>query len=231
MGWVLRFAKSSIGAKLIMALTGLVLFGFVLVHMLGNLQIYLGQDAYNTYAHFLKSVPELLWPARIVLLGSVMLHIASGLRLAAINRAARPEPYRFKKYTKASFNSRFALTSGLVVLSFIIYHILHFTLGLTDPSHYTLLDDKGRHDVYSMFIYGFQNIYVCGFYILSMVLLGLHLSHGVSSLCQTLGLNHPRLNGLINNLGPIFATVVVLGNVSMPIAAALGWLKLPAGVV
>lgn len=231
MGWVIRFAKSSIGAKLLMAVTGAVLFGFVLVHMVGNLQVYMGQDVYNGYAAFLKSVPELLWPARIVLLSSVVLHIVSGLRLAAINRAARPVAYHYKKYTKASFNSRFALVSGLVVLSFIIYHLLHFTLGKTDPMHYHLLDDKGRHDVYSMFIYGFQNVYVTAAYVVSMVLLGLHLSHGVSSLFQTLGVNHPRLNGLINNLGPIFATIVVLGNVSMPIAVVMGYIKLPAGVV
>lgn len=231
MGWVLRFAKSSIGAKLLMALTGLVLFGFVLVHMVGNLQVYMGQDVYNGYAAFLKSVPELLWPARIVLLSSVVLHVVSGLRLAAINKAARPQPYHYKKYTKASFNSRFALVSGLVVLSFIIYHLLHFTLGKTDPMHYHLLDDKGRHDVYSMFIFGFQNVYVTAAYVVSMVLLGLHLSHGVSSLFQTLGINHPRLNGLLNNLGPVFATIIVLGNVSMPIAVVMGYIKLPAGVV
>ena len=231
MSWVIRFAKSSVGAKLLMALTGLLLFGFVLMHMVGNLQIYMGQDVYNGYASFLKSVPELLWPARLVLLGSVLIHIISGLRLVQINRAARPQAYHYKKYTRASFTSRTMPFSGLVVLSFIIYHLLHFTLGKTDHMHAHLLDPKGRHDVYSMFIFGFQNPYVAAAYIISMVLLGLHLNHGVSSLFQSFGINHPRINGLLGAVGPVFATVIVLGNISMPIAVLMGWLRLPAGVV
>ncbi|RYF44913.1 MAG: succinate dehydrogenase cytochrome b subunit [Cytophagaceae bacterium] len=231
MGWVIRFAKSSVGAKLLMALTGLVLVGFVLGHMVGNLQVYLGPDVYNGYAAFLKSVPELLWPVRLFLLASVVLHIVSGIRLARINRAARPEAYHFKKYTRASFTSRTMLISGLVVLSFLIYHLLHFTLGKTDPMHFHLLDDKGRHDVYSMFVFSFQNVYVSVSYIVAMVLLGLHLNHGVSSLFQSLGINHPRFNGLLNKVGPIFSLVIVLGNISMPISVLMGWLTLPAGVV
>jgi succinate dehydrogenase / fumarate reductase cytochrome b subunit len=231
MGWVFKFAKSSIGAKVIMAVTGLVLFGFVLVHMAGNLQVFLGQEAYNKYAHFLKSLPELLWPARAVLLSSVLLHIASGLRLAALDRAARPIGYQDRRYRKASIMSRTMAWSGLVVLSFIVYHLLHFTFGLTDPSHHTLKDPAGQHDVYSMLIYGFQNVYVAVAYMVSMVLLGIHLSHGASSLFQTLGINHPRYNGAIAKIGPIFATLIVIGNVSMPLAVLLGWIKLPAGAL
>jgi succinate dehydrogenase / fumarate reductase cytochrome b subunit len=230
MGWVVKFLKSSIGAKVLMALSGLALFGFVMVHMLGNLQIFLGQEPYNAYAHFLKSTPELLWTARLGLLAAVSAHIVSGVRLATLNRAARPNDYVNKRYTRATWTSRSMILSGLLVLSFIAYHLAHFTLGLTDPTHYGLMDPKGYHDAYSMFVFGFQNAWVSLFYVISMVLLGLHLEHGVSSMVQTLGLNHPRINGLTSRLGPVFAILVVLGNVSMPIAVVLGYITLPAGV-
>lgn len=230
MGWVVKFVKSSIGAKLLMAVSGLLLFGFVLVHMLGNLQIYLGQEPYNAYAHFLKSTPELLWAARLGLLAAVSAHIFSGVRLAALNRSARPQAYHNKVYTEASITSRSMIISGLLVLSFIGYHLAHFTLGLTDPTHYGLTDPKGYHDAYSMFVFGFQNLWVSLFYVVSMVLLGLHLEHGVTSMFQTLGVNHPRINGLVNKLGPAFALLIVIGNVSMPVAVLLGYITLPQGV-
>ena len=231
MGGIIQFAKSSIGAKWIMALSGIVLFGFVLVHMAGNLQVFLGQEAYNAYAHFLKSLPELLWPARLVLLGSVGLHIVSGLRLAAIDRAARPVGYVQRRYRAASWTSRNMAVSGLLVLSFIVYHLLHVTFGVTHPTQYGLRDPLGHHDVYSMLIRGFQQPLVAGFYMLSMLLLGLHLSHGVSSMLQTLGFNHPRYNEGVRLVGPVFAGLIVLGNLSMPLAVLLGWIRLPTGAM
>ncbi len=229
MGWVFKFAQSSLGAKVLMALSGLLLFGFVLVHMLGNLQIYLGQEPYNNYAHFLKSTPELLWGARTTLLAAVGLHIWTGIRLSFLNRAARPKSYVEKNFTKATLTSRTMILSGSTVLAFIVYHLAHFTLGLTDPTHYELIDPKGYHDAYSMFVYGFQNVYVSTFYIIAMVLLGLHLEHGVSSMFQTLGINHPRINGITHKVGPVFAVLIVLGNISMPIAVMTGMITLPPG--
>jgi succinate dehydrogenase / fumarate reductase cytochrome b subunit len=229
MGWVLKFAQSSIGAKILMAISGALLFGFVMGHMLGNLQIFLGQQPYNDYAHFLKSTPELLWTARLGLLAAVSVHIITGIRLAFLNRSARPVDYKEKSFTKATLTSRSMLYTGSVVLAFIVYHLAHFTLGLTDPTHSGLIDPKGYHDAYSMFVYGFQNVYVSSFYIVAMVLLGLHLEHGVSSMFQTLGINHPRFNGLLNRVGPVFAVIVVLGNCSMPLAVMLGYITLPAG--
>lgn len=231
MGWVWHFAKSSIGAKVIVALTGMLLFGFVLVHMAGNLQIFLGPEPYNAYAHFLKGTPELLWTARTVLLGSVALHIVSSLRLQWLNRLSRDVPYVSRKYARATWTSRSMAISGLLVLSFIVYHLAHFTLGLTDPTHFGALDPKGRVDAYSMFVYGFQNVPVTIFYLISMVLLGLHLEHGVSSMFQTLGINNPRINPVINRLGQIFAVLVVVGNCSMPVAVMLGYITLPQGGV
>ncbi|RYF10776.1 MAG: succinate dehydrogenase cytochrome b subunit, partial [Deltaproteobacteria bacterium] len=169
MSWVVRFAKSSIGAKYTMALSGLVLLSFVLVHMLGNLQVFLGPEPYNRYAYFLKSTPELLWPARLTLLGMVMLHIVCGVRLAALNKAARPQSYKKRRYRAASWMSRYMIASGLLILGFIVYHLMHFTLGVTDPSHYEIKDPLGHHDVFSMLVYGFQNPYVSGFYIAAML--------------------------------------------------------------
>ena len=229
MGWVLKFAHSSLGAKVLMALSGVVLFGFVLVHMLGNLQIFLGPEPYNNYAHFLKSTPELLWTARMSLLFAVGLHIYTGMRLQYLNRQARPHDYVDRRYQKASFTSRSMLLSGMTLLAFIVYHLAHFTLGLTDPTHANLIDPKGYHDAYSMFVYGFQNVYVSMFYVVAMIFLGLHLEHGVSSMLQTLGINHPRINGLTHKAGPLFALFIVLGNISMPIAVLLGFIQLPAG--
>lgn len=230
MKWVVTFAKSSIGAKFVMALSGLVLFGFVLIHMLGNLQVYQGQDAYNGYAYFLKSKAPLLWGARLVLLSAVLLHIVSGVRLAMLNRAARPQAYVQKKFVRATFTSRAMLLSGLTLLAFIIYHLLHFTLGLTNPAHHNLLDAQGRHDVYAMFVLGFQNVYIATAYIVAMLCLGLHLNHAVSSMFQTLGINSPRYERLIANLGPAFALLIVIGNISMPISVLLGLIDLP-GIV
>lgn len=231
MSWVLKFAKSSIGAKILMALTGVVLFGFVIVHLLGNLQIFLGQEAYNGYAAFVKASPEVLWGVRAVLLGAVLLHIVSGLRLAFLNKKARPVAYANKQYVKASWFSRTMTWTGVVLLAFIVYHLLHFTVGVVQPEHFHMVDAKGRHDAYSMFVYGFQNVYVSASYIVAMILLGFHLEHGASSMFQSLGINHPRFNGLLHRIGPVFAVLIVLGNISMPIAVLLGWVTLPAGVM
>ena len=222
MAWISQFAKSSVGAKVLMALTGVILCGFVLVHMLGNLQVFLGPDAYNAYAAKIQSMPELVWAVRIILLTSVVVHIYSGLRLAAFNKAARPVPYAQKTWIKASLASRTMALSGLTLLAFIIYHLLHFTVGITDPQNYHLTDALGRHDVYSMFVFGFQNIYVSFSYIVAMLLLGAHLSHGATSLFQSLGLNHPRYNNVITKIGPVFGTLIALGNISMPVCVMLG---------
>ena len=226
MSWIRKFAKSSIGAKVVMALTGLVLFGFVIVHMLGNLQLFLGPDAINSYAAFLKSKPALVWSVRGFLLLAVALHIGAGVWLAALNQAARPTGYAKKSWRKASFSSRTMIWSGVTLLAFIIYHLLHFTVGSVHPENFHLLDIEGRHDVHAMMVLGFQNLGVSISYIIAMLLLGLHLSHGASSMFQSLGLNHPRYNPLLSKVGPVFAAVIVLGNISMPLAVLMGWVTL-----
>ena len=231
MSWVVKLARSSLGAKYLMAITGAVLWGFVIGHMLGNLQIFLGQDTYNGYAAALKGNALLLWGVRGLLLVSVIVHIYSGLRLAALNRAARPVPYAKKRYVKASLTSRTMALSGLTLLAFIVYHLLHFTIGVTDPQHFHLVDPAGRHDAYSMFVFGFQNVYVSISYIVAMVLLGMHLNHGASSMFQSLGLNHTRYNGLLQRVGPVSSVLIVVGNIAMPVAVLCNLVQLPPGVM
>ena len=229
MNWLVDFAKSSIGAKVVMGATGLVLVGFVVAHMLGNLQVFLGQDVLNAYAKTLHDLGPLLWIARLVLIGSVVLHIASGLRLASLNKAARPVRYAYESTVQASFASRYMRMSGLVVFAFIVYHLAHFTLGVTHPEH-QMLDSLGRPDVYSMVILGFQQPLVAVSYIVAMVLLWFHLNHGASSLFQSLGLRHPNYNAVLDKVGPAVATLVVGGNIIMPLAILTGVIGADVGV-
>lgn len=212
---------------MIVAVTGLVLILFVIGHLLGNLQIFLGPEWINGYAEKLRQLGMLLWVIRGGLLIAVLLHIYYTIRLAIENRRARPERYKRKDTVKATFASRSMVLSGLILLAFIIYHILHFTVRSTDPRFNTLqLDPLNHYDIYSMMIYGFQNPLVSGFYLLSMFLLALHLSHGSSSFFQSLGLNNQKLTARLARGGRIFAWLLFLGYSSIPVAVLLGWVKL-----
>lgn len=223
MNQISAFTRSSIGRKIIVALTGLVLLGFVIGHLLGNLQIFLGPDWINSYAEHLRALGPLLWLIRAFLLANVVLHIWFTIRLALENRRARPENYAEKHYTKATFASRYMWLSGLVVLAFIIYHIAHFTVRATDPRFLLLkADPLNRHDVYSMMVYGFQTWWVSAFYIVAMFLLMLHLTHGASSFMQSLGLNDKKLTPRLARAGRIFAWLIFVGYTSIPVAVLLG---------
>ncbi|MBA2435278.1 MAG: succinate dehydrogenase cytochrome b subunit [Verrucomicrobiota bacterium] len=224
---IAAFHRSSVGRKMIVAVTGLVLILFVIGHLLGNLQIFLGPEWINGYAEKLRQLGMLLWVIRGGLLIAVLLHIYYTIRLAIENRRARPERYKRKDTVKATFASRSMVLSGLILLAFIIYHILHFTVRATDPRFNTLpLDPLNHYDIYSMMIYGFQNPLVSGFYLLSMFLLALHLSHGSSSFFQSLGLNNQKLTARLARGGRIFAWLLFLGYSSIPVAVLLGWVKL-----
>lgn len=222
MGWVASFAKSSIGAKVVMGTTGLLLVGFIFAHMAGNLLVFAGQDALNAYAANLKDMGALLWVARGGLLALAALHIASAIRLTQLNRAARPERYRRPATIQTGLSARTMALSGLLLLSFIVFHLLHFTFGATHPEHFSQIDSLGRHDVYSMVIAGFREPAVAISYAVAMVLLALHLNHGVSSMFQSLGLRTPRYRSVIDKLGPTLAVIVFLGNTSMPVAVLTG---------
>ncbi|MDZ7268659.1 MAG: succinate dehydrogenase cytochrome b subunit [candidate division KSB1 bacterium] len=219
---------SSIGSKIVVALTGIGLVLFVLVHMIGNLQMFIGREAMNNYAVTLRQFGPLLWVVRLGLLGIALVHVFMTLRLKLQNRAARPVRYHFNHTVQATLASRTMVISGLIILAFVVYHLLHFTLGVTHPEHFALHDDQGRHDVYNMVVYGFQNVLISGFYVVAMVLLFSHLSHGTASFLQSLGWNPPRYRARIARLGAVVAWLVCLGFISVPLGVLTGLIK-PVG--
>ncbi|MGA7273725.1 MAG: succinate dehydrogenase cytochrome b subunit [Candidatus Udaeobacter sp.] len=220
------FYRSSVGKKMIVAITGIILILFVIGHLLGNLQIFIGPDWINAYSQHLLDLGPLLWAIRLFLLAAVIIHIWVTIQLAIENRRARPEAYVATHYVKADFASRHMLMSGLIVLAFIIYHLAHFTVRVTDPRFGLLkADPLGHYDVYSMIVYGFQNYFVSGFYVLGLFLLALHLSHGSSSFFQSLGLNDKKLTPRLALCGQIFAWLLFAGYTAIPVAILLGFIK------
>ena len=211
---------------MIVAVTGIILILFVVGHLLGNLQIFIGPDWINGYSQHLHDLGPLLWLIRIFLLLAVAIHIYVTIQLAIENRRARPEPYIDRQYVKATFASRHMLMSGLIVVAFSIYHLAHFTVRITDPRFALLkFDPLHRYDVYSMMVYGFQSYLVSGFYVLGLFLLALHLSHGSSSFFQSLGLNDKKLAPRLALGGRIFAWLLFAGYSSIPVAVLLGLVK------
>ena len=198
-----------------MAASGAVLFGFVLAHMLGNLQVYLGPAALNTYAEKLRHLGPLLWAMRAFLLFAVTLHIASAYSLTRMSQAARPVGYRARENRESTYASRTMRWGGVIILLFVVYHLMHFTFGNAHPSFV-------HGDVFHNFVVGFQNVWVSAFYIVAMIALGFHLYHGVWSMLQTLGLSHPRYDHLRHAFATLFAVVVVAGNISFPLAVLTG---------
>jgi succinate dehydrogenase / fumarate reductase cytochrome b subunit len=205
-----------------MALSGLVLVSYVIFHMLGNLQVFEGAHALNGYAAFLRNMPILLWAVRVGLLSLVVLHIVLAMRLTLRNRRARPVAYAIHKYRQASFASRTMTASGLLLLLFIIFHLLHLTVGVIDPSSADRLDAEGHRDVYGKVVHVFQNPFIVALYLAGQLGLGLHLNHAVTSSLQTLGLEHAAFNRFFKAAGPTVALVVVLGNVAIILAIFLG---------
>ena len=213
-----------------MAVSGGALFLFVVGHLLGNLQIFLGPEAINRYGHFLQSNKEILWPARIGLLVMVVLHIWSAVKLSAENKKARPVPYANWSPTVASYASRTMLMSGLIIAAFIIYHLLHFTVqakavNFTGQDFVALHDASGRHDVFRMMVAGFSNPLVSGFYVVAMGLLCLHLSHGISAMFQSVGLKDSAYGPVIDRFAKVASWLIFLGYISIPIAVVCGFGK------
>jgi succinate dehydrogenase / fumarate reductase cytochrome b subunit len=225
--------RTTVGSKFLVALTGLALAGFVIAHMTGNLLVFKGRDALNSYALFLKDRGALLWVLRIGLLVAFVLHIALAVRLTVRNHAARPQRYVHEDTVQATIASRTMIWSGLALLAFVIFHLLHYTFGavfatapdgtnflnLTEsPTQSSAHDPARRHDVYAMTIYGFRNVPVSIIYIIAQLFLGLHLWHGIGSTFQSLGWNSPRWNPVIAAIGRTLAVVLTIGNISMPLA-------------
>lgn len=226
MSWFVSYVRSSVGAKQLMAVTGLGLVLFAIVHMIGHLGMFSGRDHYNAYAHFLQGLGGLKWIARGGLLTIFVVHMITGISLARANAAARPQKYVVQRYTRTTFYARTMALTGLVVLAFIVYHLMHFTLGWIQPDYFHHLDDKGRYDAYSMFVLGFKNTGILISYLVAVTLLCLHLAHGAGSWLQSLGLNHPKYAVITKNAGPALALILIAGYLAPPLGVAFNLIKL-----
>jgi len=216
----LRFWQTTVGKKVIMAVTGVLLFGFVVGHLLGNLQIFLPPEKINNYAATLRAHPALLWIARITLLVAVVFHTWSSFQLWLLQREARPVSYVKKVNLHSTYASRTMAWSGPIILAFVVFHLLHLTFGTVHPG--------GRfetHNVYNNVITGFQVWPVSLFYIIAMIMLCYHLYHGLWSMFQTLGITHPVYTPILRVLAKIVAILIAAGNISIPVAILAGMIK------
>ena len=226
MSWFISYARSSIGAKQIMAVTGLGMLLFALIHMLGHLGMFSGRDHYNAYAAFLQGLGGLKWLARGGLVALLAVHVGMAVVLVRANAAARPTKYAVQRYRRTTFAARTMALTGLVVLAFIVYHLMHFTFGWIQPDYFHLPDDQGRPDAYSMFVMGFKNLPILISYLVAVTLLCLHLTHGASSWLQSLGLGHPKYQGGLDKVGPVLAVILIAGYLAPPLAVAFNIIKL-----
>jgi succinate dehydrogenase / fumarate reductase, cytochrome b subunit len=224
----LRFWDAPIGKKAVMAVTGMMLFGYVIAHLLGNLQIYSrsNPEQINAYAAFLHNPANagLLWGARLVLLAAVALHVTASVQLWLLKRAARPVSYYKKADVPTAYAARTMYWSGPIVAAFIIFHILHLTVGAV-PGLALHEIDATHPDVRANVIAGFSNVFVAGFYILAMVLLCTHLYHGLWSMLQSLGISPPQYTPALQKCAAAVAILICLGNISIPISVLLGIIK------
>ena len=216
----LRFWQTTVGKKAIMAVTGFILFGFIVGHLLGNLQIFLPPEKINHYSATLKSLPALLWGARITLLIAVTLHIWSSFQLWLLQRQARPVGYVKKANVNSTYASRTMIWSGPIILAFLIFHLLHFTFGTVHPG-----GPFSEHNVYNNVVTGFQVWPVSVFYIIAMLMLCYHLYHGLWSMFQSLGFSHPLYTPWLQRFAKLFAILIADGNISIPVAVLAHFLK------
>ena len=216
--WLLSFWRSTVGKKVVMALTGAIGLGYVAAHMLGNLQVFEGAGKINAYAALLKSNMGLLWMARSVLVIAVGLHIVAAYQLARVSQRSRPVGYKRWRAVGSDFASRTMRWTGPLIALFIVYHLLHLTTGAVHP-------DFVEADVYHNVISGFRVWYVSVIYIVAMLMLALHLYHGAWSMFESLGLNHPKYNRLIRALATIFTAIVAAGFIAIPAAVLMGFIS------
>lgn len=214
------FWQSTVGKKIVMSVTGLIMVGFVILHMIGNLQIFESAARLNAYSHFLHhTINELLWLLRIVLLVSVVLHIVAAVQLARIDRAARPVPYRKRDRQAATIASRTMLYGGVAIALFVIFHLLHLTTGTIQPVPYS------AGDVYANVVGGFRVWWVTLIYVLAMIALGLHIFHGAWSSIRTLGVSRPSAEPMRRPVATLLAVVLWAGFSIVPLAVFFGWVR------
>jgi len=226
--WALTLYRSTIGKKAIMAVTGLLLVGFVIAHMAGNLQMFVGPAKMNGYAAFLKSTGELLWIARLGLLVATILHVLMAWQLTQIKNRARPVGYEKREPQVSTIASRTMRWGGVLILVFIVFHILHFTTGTVFPmasSPDAAHPGFSHTDVYGNVIAAFRNPLVSAFYVVAMLFLMLHLFHGAWSSVRTLGLTKPSRHPLHRRISTVIALVVWLGFTAIPVAVLLGAIR------
>ena len=234
MSVLIQAYQSTVGKKIMMAVTGIVLVGFAVGHMAGNLKAFggfnttMGMYKIDLYGRFLRDIGSdvfghagFLWIMRIALLAAVILHAVSGIQLSALNRSARPVPYHGQKYGSANAASRTMFYGGLLLAVFIVYHLLHLTTGTLHFHGFV----EGK--VYSNLYLAFSNVPTAAFYVLAMAALTLHLYHGTWSMFQTLGVDHPRWNGGIRTAAKVIAAVLFVGFSAVPVAFAAGFLPAP----
>jgi succinate dehydrogenase / fumarate reductase cytochrome b subunit len=210
----LRFFNTTIGKKAVMAISGIVLFGFVVAHLLGNLQVFLGPDVFNGYARTLRHLPILVWSVRILLLVMVTLHIWSSLQLAVTKSEARPTGYVKHLSTSSTYASRTMYMTGPIVAAFVVYHLMQFTFGVGGTAF-------EQFDAFGNVINGFRVPVVSGFYVIAIGLLCLHLRHGLWSIFQTLGFDHPRYTRKMKTVAALLALAIFIGFISIPVAVVL----------
>ena len=223
----------SVGKKTLVAATGILLSLFLVAHMSGNLLMFVGPDAINAYAEGLRHLLKVgdfslgLWLARSGLLFFFSLHVVLAAQLTRQNRAARPIAYEYSNTVQASVASRTMIYTGLLLFFFLLYHLLHFTIGTTHPQHFQARDHLMRHDVYTMVILGFREPAIFVSYVLAMTMLGFHLYHGIASLFQTLGWVKQSGYGLLRKIGAGLSVLLVLGFLSVPVSILLRIIRLP----
>jgi succinate dehydrogenase / fumarate reductase cytochrome b subunit len=215
MGWVRTFYQSTVGKKIVMALTGIILVGFVTGHMAGNLLVYKGPAALNAYGEFLKSSGPILWTVRLVLLTALVFHVHAAYVLTRLNWAARPAGYDRQARQSSTVSALTLRVGGVILLVFVVYHLLHLTVGSAHPAF-------SPTDAYNNVVIGFSVPAVAAFYVVAMGALALHLHHGVWSFFQTMGWNHPHVNPARRRLAALLAVLVGLGFASIPLAVAFG---------
>lgn len=217
----LNLLDSTIGKKAALAVSGVVLFGFAIGHMVGNLQVYLGPEVFNGYAATLRDLPALVWGTRVLLLVSVVVHVAMMIALYDRSLSARPVAYHKKQNIAVTYASATMRYTGPLLLLYILFHLAHFTwpgVAMGDYEH-------SKVDVYANFVNGFSVPWVSAIYLAANLFLGMHLFHGAWSLFQTLGLNHPRYNALRKRVAVGLAAFVTLGNLSFPLAVLFGFIQ------
>lgn len=233
--WVQIYLGSTVGQKILIAITGSSLVLFVVFHLIGNLKIFNGPDAINHYAHFLKhDLGVLIWLARGGLLGAFLVHVLLAILLKTKSAAARPVAYQYQKSAQATVQSKTMIWTGLVVLAFVLFHLAHYTFAAVHEAknaagqsvnYLQMTDKEGRHHVYNMMIAGFSTSWISVIYVVGQLILFVHLAHGIQSVFQTLGLVGKRFTPAVKLLGYGISAALLIGNLAIVVAVWSGYLK------